>query len=566
METMLQFFEWNLPDDSQLWNQVKEAAQGLREAGFTKVWLPPAYKGQAGRTDTGYGVYDMYDLGEFNAKGTVKTKYGARQEYLDAVNALRNAKIDVVADIVFNHRMGSDATETIQATNMNWQNRNEPTGQQHQVEVWTKYTFPERNNKYSSFTWDWNDFTGTDYDQATGDKNLLQFEGKSWNENVSREQGNFDFIMGDDVDFNEKEVVEELCNWGRWYVQTARINAFRLDAVKSIDSTFFPGWLKAMEKELGKPAYAVGEFWTQYVQELDQYLEDCGHSMALFDVPLHYHFMQAGQSNGGYDLRNIWRDTLTDHQPGYACAFVDNHDTQPGQALESWVPNWFKPQAYAMILLRSQPCPCVFYGDLYGMKDGSNGPVPFLWDMVWIRRNLLSNELTDYWTDDPQMLAWLVRGEHPVFVILTEGDWKQYTVQEPDIAGRTFVDITDPDHKVTVNENGEGTFTCRPGSLGIYVTEEDWARRGEGQIPLMDPVPAQAAEVTGGSQAGEREETDPERFVLSEPSMAGQVFVDITDPGRRVVADERGEAVFERGDGPAGVFVTEEQWNRFGGQ
>jgi len=63
METMLQFFEWNLPDDSQLWNQVKEAAQGLREAGFTKVWLPPAYKGQAGRTDTGYGVYDMYDLG-----------------------------------------------------------------------------------------------------------------------------------------------------------------------------------------------------------------------------------------------------------------------------------------------------------------------------------------------------------------------------------------------------------------------------------------------------------------------------------------------------------------------
>ena len=48
--------------------------------------------------------------------------------------------------------------------------------------------------------------------------------------------------------------------------------------------------------------------------------------------------------------------------------------------------------------------------------------------------------------------------------------------------------------------------------------------------------------------------------------MAGQVFVDITDPGRRVVADESGEAVFERGDGPAGVFVTEEQWNRFGGQ
>ena len=40
---------------------MKEAS-GLSKMGFTHVWLPPAYKGQAGINDVGYGVYDMYDL------------------------------------------------------------------------------------------------------------------------------------------------------------------------------------------------------------------------------------------------------------------------------------------------------------------------------------------------------------------------------------------------------------------------------------------------------------------------------------------------------------------------
>ena len=59
------------------------------------MWLPPAYKGQAGVKDVGYGVYDTYDLGEFDQKGTVPTKYGTKDEYLAAVAALKAAGIDV---------------------------------------------------------------------------------------------------------------------------------------------------------------------------------------------------------------------------------------------------------------------------------------------------------------------------------------------------------------------------------------------------------------------------------------------------------------------------------------
>ena len=37
--------------------------------------------------------------------------------------------------------------------------------------------------------------------------------------------------------------------------------------------------------------------------------------------------------------------------PWLSVTFVDNHDSQPGQALESWVDEWFRPLAYALILL-----------------------------------------------------------------------------------------------------------------------------------------------------------------------------------------------------------------------
>ena len=83
---MFQYFEWYLPADASLWKTVSANAQELSDKGVTSVWLPPAYKGQAGIDDTGYGVYDLYDLGEFDQKKTVPTKYGTKDEYIDAVN------------------------------------------------------------------------------------------------------------------------------------------------------------------------------------------------------------------------------------------------------------------------------------------------------------------------------------------------------------------------------------------------------------------------------------------------------------------------------------------------
>jgi len=90
--TILQFFHWYYPTDGSLWKKIKEESPKLAELGFTAIWLPPACKGTNGTFSIGYDIYDLYDLGEFDQKGSVRTKYGTKKEYLDAIKAGKGRK------------------------------------------------------------------------------------------------------------------------------------------------------------------------------------------------------------------------------------------------------------------------------------------------------------------------------------------------------------------------------------------------------------------------------------------------------------------------------------------
>ena len=111
--TMLQGFEWYIPADGKHWSRLAEQAERLAGLGFTDIWLPPAYKGLEGAKDVGYGVYDLFDLGEFDQKGSVATKYGTKEEYLACIRALHGAGMQVLADVVLNHMMGQDYSQEI---------------------------------------------------------------------------------------------------------------------------------------------------------------------------------------------------------------------------------------------------------------------------------------------------------------------------------------------------------------------------------------------------------------------------------------------------------------------
>ena len=54
---------------------------------------------------------------------------------------------------------------------------------------------------------------------------------------------------------------------------------------------------------------------------------------------------QASNSNGTFDMRNLFKDTLIEKDPKMAVTFVDNHDSQYGQGLESWIGENFKDMA-----------------------------------------------------------------------------------------------------------------------------------------------------------------------------------------------------------------------------
>ena len=83
-QTLMQYFEWYLPADGNHWTRLAEDAQHLADLGIRKVWMPPAFKATS-NNDVGYGVYDLFDLGEFDQKGTVRTKYGFKDDYLQAI-------------------------------------------------------------------------------------------------------------------------------------------------------------------------------------------------------------------------------------------------------------------------------------------------------------------------------------------------------------------------------------------------------------------------------------------------------------------------------------------------
>ncbi|MEG0762762.1 MAG: alpha-amylase [Oscillospiraceae bacterium] len=476
--TLIQYFEWYLPDDAKHWQHTAQQAQSLADVGITAVWLPPAYKGANGVNDVGYGVYDTYDLGEFNQKGSIPTKYGTKVEYLQAIEALHKAGLQVLADIVLNHRIGADECENAQAVEDAGNNRNNTVSGKETISVYTKFNFPNRNGKYSTFTWNKSHFDGVDWDAAKKRSAVFKLDGKSWDKEVDGENGNYDYLMGADLDMSNPEVINELDNWGLWYLNETGVDGLRLDAVKHISFEFFTGWLERLRSKTGKELFAVGEYWKPDLNVLQHYLGACRECMSLFDVPLHFNFFAASHGRGDYDMRHILDNSLVSVNPTKAVTFVDNHDTQPGQALASWVDGWFKPLAYAIILLREAGYPCVFYGDYYGIQHDNISPVgDAITAMIKARKTAAYGVQHDYF-DHPNIIAWTREGVSDrdtsgIAVLLSDGpggEKRMYVGTQH--AKKVFAPVTGGGSAVTIDDDGCAVFSVDGGSARVYVRQK----------------------------------------------------------------------------------------------
>src|SRR6056297_3616515 len=211
---MLQTFYWEMntgryadefPEESELWNLLADRAEEFKKTGFDFLWFPPANKGAAGALDVGYGTYDLWDLGEFEQKGNIRTKYGKKAELENTL---------------------------------------------------TKLHFPGRKGKYSSLRLDWTNFDGVDWNERSDEEGEFLFKHKNWDNSFED-----DYLMGADLDYENQAVREDVINWGLWIINEIGFDGFRFDASKHVDNKFLKNFIEKTDESSEKNLLFIGESW-----------------------------------------------------------------------------------------------------------------------------------------------------------------------------------------------------------------------------------------------------------------------------------------------------------------
>ena len=143
--------------------------------------------------------------------------------------------------------------------------------------------------------------------------------------------------------------------------------------------------------------------------------------------------------------------------------------------------------AYALILLRQDGYPCVFYPDLFGAnytdkdKEGNDQEI-FLDKVEKIEELLKARQLFAYgnqrdYFEDANCLGWIREGndEHKgCAVVLSNKDaYNKPMKMGVQYAGQTFYDFLGWfEEKVTIDENGFGNFPVPAVNVSVWVPSE----------------------------------------------------------------------------------------------
>ena len=95
-EALLQLFNVN-------WTELTKKMPEIAEAGYSSLWLPPPAKAGSAFS-VGYDLFDPFDLGDQNQRGTIRTRYGSKEELLRMVETAHRFGLRVYFDNIMNHR------------------------------------------------------------------------------------------------------------------------------------------------------------------------------------------------------------------------------------------------------------------------------------------------------------------------------------------------------------------------------------------------------------------------------------------------------------------------------
>jgi alpha-amylase len=299
------------------WDHLAKQATQLRKAGFTAIWLPPVTKGASGKDSAGYDVFDDYDLGSKNQKGTVATHYGTREQLTRCVAVMRANGLDVYADLVENQRGGGSGR--------------------------------------GGFTFRYADADG----QVGGGR--FPKDPDDFHPNVPQDPNvpGPDFSFGSDLapingGTPKGSVFKNLIDSADWLTRALDIQGYRLDDVKGQSSDFLLPFLNS-KSMAGK--FAVAEYFDGNVAKVQDWIFNRMRGRpSVFDFATRF-TLASMCDNRPFNMAVLDHVGVAGSNPLQAVTFVENHDTDRSEPIFQ-----NKMLAYAYILT-SEGYPCVFYKD-----------------------------------------------------------------------------------------------------------------------------------------------------------------------------------------------------------
>ena len=435
---MIQGFYWEASHDHQLdyYEYVEARVSDMQTSGIDMIWLPPP--SDAGSWE-GYLPRELNNFANF---------YGTLAEHQSMLNALDNAGIDAIADIVVNHRVGS--TNWVDFTNPTW-GTNSITADD---EVWSQPA-------YSSIGLRGNYDTGTPYAAAR---------------DVDHTQG---FVRNDIKAFLDN-------------LKAIGYDGWRYDFVHG----FSPSYITEYNNHTN-PTFTVGENWNSDKQVIQDWIDASGST--AFDFPTYYalkgvirdnnysYLAYQGSPSGGigWDPRNN-------------TTFIENHDTPDYDPQNNVLNGSNVGQAYAY-LLTHPGIPCIFWSHMYEWGTAVHDEIATLIGIREAAGIHSQSPVTIHRSEAGLYVASIQGTNETVFLKMGYGNWGDPAAEGH--GGSWTLDASGTNYAVWSESSGTGG--PGGGSMTVYAQGYTHAYAwDDNQNPLLGAWPGTAlsASVNGWSE------------------------------------------------------------------
>ena len=323
----------------------------LQDLGIKAIWLMPMHPSPS---------YHKYDVTDYYG---IHPDYGTLEEFKDFVAQAHHHDIKIVMDLVVNHS-GSDHPWFQEASQ-------KPKSPYHDFYVWAyKDSIAGQIAKKE---------VSLDSDNIT-----------QWHDVPGNNRSYYGFFWGGmpDLNFDNEAVRQEIFKIGRFWLEEADVDGFRLDAARHIFPDDRPednhAWWQAFRAEMEKvkpDVYLIGEVWDS-VEKVAPYYKGLH---ALFNFDMSYGITEAVANESGpalvrkhQEIREYYKTVTPDF---IDATFLSNHDQN--RIMSGLQNNPDKAKMAAALLFTLPGSPYIYYGEETGMrgkKPDEQIREPFLWD------------------------------------------------------------------------------------------------------------------------------------------------------------------------------------------